>query len=109
MGFRASLEQTKELLFGCFLGLSRSLDTLHVVHVRGLVIASELGSGSWDGFGRSLASFAAGPVQTFSIAKDGNALFLLETSTGVFLVTSRPLLLPGSLDVGVVPALDDVA
>ena len=107
--YRSSyLEKSEKLLLWLFILLgwsSLDINTLHAVYIGSLVVLSKLWSSSDNSFRWSPAGLGSCPVQTFSVSKDGDTLLLLVTSTLVFLVASRPLLLFGSLDVRVVPAL----
>ena len=102
----SSLKEAKELLWlflSGFLLRIGSLDSLHVVNVGGFVVSAELRSSSGNGLRGSLFAPRSSPVKSFSVSKDGNALFLLESAAGIFLVGLQPSLLLGSLDVTVVP------
>lgn len=103
----ANLEETEELLLGLLvlLGSWGSFNTLHVVNIGGFVVLAKFGSKAGHGFTGSLAALFTSPVQTFSVAKDGNTLLFLETAARVFLITRSPRLLLRSLNVRIVPAL----
>jgi len=96
------LKQAKELLW-LFLSVGRRLDTLHLVHVGRLVVATKLGSGTGDTFRRPPATPGSSPVKAFPVAENGHTLFLLVSSARVVFVRFEPRLFLGSLHVRVVP------
>ena len=98
--FACNLEQPKKLLFWFHVTV-----LLHVFDIGSLVVAAKFRGGTRDAFRRSLTSFASGPVQTLSVSKNTDGLRLQETASFVFLIPGSPLLLLGTSDIGVIPAL----